>query len=169
MSLKHLIKIFIIFLIFKLCEFKSCKENTIIKNVENADVIIAGVVKDVVTNEIDHMYGSYIKINRIIKGHNFINEILNIKFERKKKLLKKSLHSILYNNNNQINQNELANSSYLYVRNFGHENICVSNININEAGIFLLRINYKKELFLNSSIIHIVNRNADHQIAFKDG
>ena len=98
---------------------------------------------------------------------------MNIKFEKKKKLLKKSLHSILYNNNNnnnnQINQNELANSSYLYVRNFGHENICVSNININEAGIFLLRINYKKELFLNSSIIHIVNRNADHQIAFKDG
>ena len=75
MALQNLLKISIIFVIFKIIELKPCKENTIIKNVDNADIIIAGVVKNVVTNRIDPMYGSYIKINRIIKGHNYINEI----------------------------------------------------------------------------------------------
>jgi hypothetical protein len=167
MILKHFLKIFLISLIFKVCELKSCKENTIIKNVENADVIIAGVVKDVVLNEMDHILGSYIKINRIIKGHNYINEILNIKFDKKKRLIKKSLHNILYNNH--INQKDSNNSSYLYVRNYGHENICNSQLKINEVGIFLLRINYKKELFLNSSIINIIYKKNDHQGLLRDG
>jgi hypothetical protein len=164
MALQNLLKISIIFVIFKIIELKPCKENTIIKNVDNADIIIAGVVKNVVTNRIDPMYGSYIKINRIIKGHNYINEILNIKFN-KIKLIKKSLHNSLYNDN----QNDLINSSFLFVKNFGHESICVSHLNVNEAGIFLLRINKKKELFLNSSIIKIIYRKNDQQITLRDG
>ena len=128
-----------------------CKENGIVKNVENADLILAGTIKD---HAIYLPDSAIIKINRLIKGHNQLLEILNDnnqnQYDRTRRIRKK-VKSIRQSTFRKI----LNNSSYILVKNFD-QNFCVSRLKQEDSAVFLIKIDYStKEFYLNSSIVRI--------------
>lgn len=130
------------------CAENVCKENPIELNIENADVIIAGTVRKLNKNYSDSIYGAYVQIHRVIKGHNQVYDIFNLKIENRNDPIERA------NRNLAKRTNKLTiNGNILFINNFGSGFICESNVKPHDVRIFLLSIDKHKNLYLNSSLI----------------
>ena len=144
-------KCFSLFIAFAFIKFMhchkradQCKEKTLEHNIEAADVILAGEIIKIDNSQNSH-YSAFLKINRIIKGHNQVNEIL-----------KRNLDLIGTKSNAKYSKKivkSMLNGNVLHAKKFGTSSVCDSSVKMQDTGIFLFAIDRLKNLVLNSSII----------------
>ena len=154
-SLKSVCVILILISLFRLEHgFKICKEKYIEQNIESADVILVGTVRQIERNYSSDLYGASIEIHRIIKGRAQVYELFNMNFNdntnqnKRLKLKSKKEHFKRFT--------VTGNSIFAY--NFGATDICESNVKPNDVRIFLFGIDDSKKLYLNSSVIQPISK-----------
>jgi hypothetical protein len=150
-----------------------------------ADVMVSGVVRKLerhVNPNRSSSYGAYIQINRVIKGHSLLFELLRAKqsaaanrhsspFSINNKLdVQSSLDNLFQNesdtdevnvsiasrNNTSLRRTKKfsAVGNTIYVRGFGSHSICDSRVFVGDYRIVLVRVDSEtKHLFLNASVI----------------
>lgn len=141
-----------------------CLENPIQQNIENADVILVGGVRQIERNHSNGMFDSLVQIHRIIKGHHLIYELLSLNYESARRdepnhrnhphLVKKlSQVNVTQRERRSINKFTI-NGQHLTVHNMGNKKICDASAKPNDVRIFLLGYDAAtRHLVLNSSLI----------------
>jgi hypothetical protein len=128
-----------------------CKEKPIEESIQKADIILAGIVRKLIRNYSSELYSAQIQIHRIIKGHSLVYELFNalsynynIREEHKLSLMKsfdkRTLKLVL-------------NGQTIHVNNFGSPLICDSDVRPHDVRVFLLVVDKKMNVYLNSSIL----------------
>lgn len=118
-----------------------CIEKPIELRVENADVILSGVVRKIDWNNSEKAYSAFVQPYHIIKGASLVNYTNNI--------------SLISENLTWSSTKTDIWKDLFKVKNFGSE-ICDSNVKLGDIRVFLLKFDsISKELALNSSLIRI--------------
>lgn len=123
-----------------------CRENYIEENINNADVILAGIVKKIEQKYSDEKYVALVEIHRIIKGRKKTYELFNLRMfhSRSEQERKKT-------------RRRTVNGNKILIHNFGNKEICESDVKPNDVRVFLLSEENGK-LFVNSSLIQPTSR-----------
>ena len=151
--LSFMITFITVFLAASVKSSQLCRDDYIGDNIERADIILAGTVRNLNRNFSSEKYGAMLEIHRIIKGRVLIYDIFNLKMEyiENRRLRLKS-------SNPQKQKRLTVNGNTLFVHNFGDSKFCQSDVKPHDVRIFLLTVDDEKQLHLSSSVIQPISK-----------
>lgn len=190
----------------RLASSPTCRESSIETTVNQADIIISGMVKRIETRSStanastvaagrDRAYGAHVQINRVIKGHALLYDLLYSKHRKtggKKNDESESMmasHPIIDENDDEEESSAGNETRWIkrgskkftilgttvFIRNFGSASLCNSRVKIGYFRIFPLRVDFlSKKIYLNASLIQSymaskINRSAKNLVFIQNG
>ena len=124
-------------LVLNVFSCQKCKRTSMEDDIKNSDIIITGMVQELETTKHENKYGALVSIHRVIKRQDIMifNESIN------RSLVEKSF------------KNSSSNLQAIYINNFGNSLVCDSDVNINDVGVFLLKVDAFNRVYLSSSLV----------------